>query len=462
MNTMLRNRRRLLILEQLEDRMVPASIYYDGSNLTISNPVSTPLQVTQNPSGTFTVTDGSSNNGTYRVSGSITINPSSHLIQVAVTLNNSSGSGTLPGSLTINGGNGNDTFAVNGTVGTEFIGGNLAINDGNGNQLTNIGTSAGLRVGGTTNLYGNYGNDTLNLGGGVGADTFSGNLNIHATQTIPIGNLNQAGFYTIKGGLTIDNVLKSGAAKIMSLGLGSFPTGVTVPGTLRLANTNSDTVSLGSDTVGALSINFGLNSSVTLTTSTTGTSVKGNAAIALGGTSTISIDGNAVINANSTAGNGLTLTMGAGINSYDLNNPFTVNGNVSISEPVSDTNGQMILLGATINPTSLTSTDGNLSVSLGSGNNTFTFSGSNVFGITYNSGIGDDSVTIASTLTNATRNMTFNFGGPRGTGSGSDTVDLGAVTMGRGNITVNFNAPANPNEVFIAPSGGSYSVTLNH
>ncbi len=123
---------RRLDLEALEDRWVPATIRFDGSNLTISNlnivGGASILKVIQQTNGSFQVTNNGATEGSYFVTGNLTINAGNAADSVSITLNNAAGAaGTLPGNLNVAAGNGNDTFTLTttGTGGT--IGGNVTI-----------------------------------------------------------------------------------------------------------------------------------------------------------------------------------------------------------------------------------------------------------------------------------------------------------------------------------------------
>jgi hypothetical protein len=211
---MAKQRRRTLTLERLEDRWVPSSIQYDGSNLTITNLTgSSPavggigggptLAVTQQSNGTFVVKVNSAvienplpgggkaggpfyldtttgvGNGNFFVTGNLNINAGGGNVVIQVTLDNASAnSGLLPGNLTINTGNGNDTVILTtissltdakSTGGT--IGGSLSVNFGSGadffeyepDKALSGGAAATdkLFIGGSVNISGVAGSGTL-------------------------------------------------------------------------------------------------------------------------------------------------------------------------------------------------------------------------------------------------------------------------------------------------------------
>jgi hypothetical protein len=430
-----------LAVEALEERWVPATISYNGSTLTISNPTvvsgSTNLQVSQQASGLFQVTDNGRNNGLYNPSN-IVIYGSNAPNRITGTLNDSAGHGVLRGSLSITGGNGNDTISVDGTVGTESILGGLSADGSNGNDDVAVGTVIGLQVRGTTQLSGGLGNDTVQLGGGASTTRFAGNLNLHSFQHMPLSTLGTN--YTLGAGLRIDEQLNPNTSSTKPFALNvTLPSGATVPGALQVfGGIFNGTVSLRNGTIGSLVTNLGQgNDSVNLTNET----VNGNAALTFGpGDSSVTINGGTVINAARRSGGSLALNMGDGGNTYNLG-PFIVYGNVTISTPANATTGQNITFAGTVNPSTVGGTDGNLSVNLGNGNNTFTFAGSLPFAGVFSydapppgghvTSTGNDTVVIdlhAGQLLNV--NLFFGYGNDQ-----LDWVGLGAGSAASGSVT---------------------------
>ncbi len=149
---------RRLNLEALEDRWVPATIRFDGSNLTISNlnivAGKSTLTVVQQPSGAFQVKDHGANDGTYFVRGNLTINGNNAADSVSITLDNTAG--TLPGNLYVTAGNGNSTVALTTTAASGVIAGNMTVNLGTGaDQVTAdplSGSGAKLTIGGSVSV----------------------------------------------------------------------------------------------------------------------------------------------------------------------------------------------------------------------------------------------------------------------------------------------------------------------
>src|SRR3974390_864592 len=101
-------------LEALEDRWVPATVRFDGANLYITNPFikagKSAVVVTESGPNTFAVTDDGQSNGSYLVTGNITIVGNNASDTVTVTPN---ASGIL-GNLSVRTGNGASSVSVNG------------------------------------------------------------------------------------------------------------------------------------------------------------------------------------------------------------------------------------------------------------------------------------------------------------------------------------------------------------
>ncbi len=176
------------ILESLESRVVPASVVYTGSLLTITMQRAF-LTVEEISLGTYQVKEGTSlftlqNVGTYRTNG-ITINGTNAADTITVTFLNAGG---LAGNLTINSGNGNDTVNIVGAATTATIRGSFLFDGGFGNDILNVGTNTKLSIRGTSSLNGNLGNDTLDIGTGAG-----GQVDLNVVNTNNIGNITLGG-----------------------------------------------------------------------------------------------------------------------------------------------------------------------------------------------------------------------------------------------------------------------------
>ncbi len=465
-------RRVLLTLEQLEDRWVPATVTYNGSTVTISNLAivggHTNLVVAQQSDGRFTITDSGHFNGTYSTSN-IVINGSNAPNNITVNVN----SHNLTGNLSINGGISSNTISVDSESGSpgEILG-SLSITDGNGNGSDSVGAAVGLMVGGSTQIYGGYGNDTVTLGGGTSPTKFKGNLGLHAISTTQLSNVISAlgTGYTLGAGLTIDEQISptSGATKFASVNVSPNP-GTTIPGALQVVDSfGNSTVTLNSATIGSLVTNLGQSGN---SVSLTGETVNGSAAITFGnGNNAITINGGTVINSSTKAGGYLKLNMGDGNNTCNLGvagGSFTVNGNVTITDPATAMNGQTIVFAGTVNAIMGGGVDGNLTVNLGNGNNNFTFQGTIANGGTFSydappagghvTTTGNDNVTVD--LTNDPLlfvNLNFGYGNATltWTTSSGPGVDFASGTVtgisgkqGTGAYTLNNSANVNTSGV---------------
>ncbi len=183
-----------LAIEVLESRLLPATIVYDGANLLISNPRvaggSSSVTVAQGTGDAFTVMDQTAYNGTFAVSGGLTIATNNAPAQVAV---HTTATGLL-GDLAITTGNGQSTVTVDGTAtgpnaGPGTVSGDTAITlGGNGGQV-NLGTVAGLNDAGLMTLQNNGGAPaTVVTGNATVASTFSGNLFAGNFSGVTLGN----------------------------------------------------------------------------------------------------------------------------------------------------------------------------------------------------------------------------------------------------------------------------------
>ena len=147
-------------LEVLEDRWAPATIAFINGLLQITGQTNT-LTITQNANNSFQVQDGAGSILTFKgVSSIIASTPNG-----SSTVNVNLGALTYTGSLQLKTGNGNNT--INLGLGAAAILGNVTILNGLGTQIENIG------------------GNSSGTGGGFGALTIGGNLQIVNTGTPP-------------------------------------------------------------------------------------------------------------------------------------------------------------------------------------------------------------------------------------------------------------------------------------
>ncbi|MFO0841637.1 MAG: hypothetical protein U0797_04445 [Gemmataceae bacterium] len=454
-------------LERLEDRSTPATVTLIGSTLTISNPrvvlPTTQLDIAQLGAGKFKVTENvTSNLGTYSNVSAIVINGSNSHDAINVTL------GAAPlflsGSLTINGGNGNDVVSVNGTG---EVRGNLSIDGGNGDDTVRVANATGLTVRGTTNLSGGLGTDAAQVAFG-GAAKFLGTLGFFGFNSFNYLIANT----TLGSGLTFSSRINptSGALKPVAISAGTGA--IAISGTFLVELSSAgDSINVNATSVGALAINMGGGTdSVTINTDVTR-----NAAVNFGkGDGTITVAGGADINTSLTAGLGLSLAMGDGVNTYNLNNAFVVNGNLAITTPATGLNNQTITVGGQVLKTSVTSGDGNLTINtgfgddvvtvntlvagnlvanLGQGNNGFTVNAAGSFAnLTFTAGDGNNTVNVAVPNPVGTHNLTLTFGG-----GGVNNVTLTGGASGGGTVTINWTDGI-VDDTLVSTLGAGYTI----
>jgi hypothetical protein len=200
----MKNRRGLLQLEGLTERIVPAvSIRSVDGDLVISgianvNAGSPTLWVTVSANNTVDIRDGGSNattggvpRGSYEVTGDLILNLSNRNDIVNIDFG---GAFTLDGGITANLNNGNDiiNFTNLGEL-DATISGDLTVDGGNGNDkftINNIADAADTiySVGGA-----------VSFNGGAGADTFEANKASTTSAT-------KSATLTIGNGLTLNRV----------------------------------------------------------------------------------------------------------------------------------------------------------------------------------------------------------------------------------------------------------------
>ena len=420
-------------LEALEDRWVPATIRFDGSNLTVSSPLITAgaskIQVIETATpGAFQVLDGVANNGTYAVTGNVTVLGNNAKDNVIFTVKT-----TLSGNLSVSTGNGVSSVTVDGTAATSSVAGNTRINMGLGVSKALVGTTNGLSNKGSLSVSSrSSGVNTVGIGGGANSTFVGGPLSITGFNSVTLGGANKDVF---AGGVNV-NVSNGSFSSITlvatSKDLGNF----TVQG-----GQGNTTVNVNAPVLGNASLNLGNGTnSVSLATSTIGslTYTGGNGSNTLatvGAAGTVTVLGNVALN------------WGNGANILGPTTALTVQGNMSVNIG----NGSLDAKTATFQAVVF----GNLNVNTGNGNSSFTFdgtAGASVGGpFNYTGGNGGNNVTV----NNATPNLiTLNvrFGNNTGTGAAatSNVFVIGAgatagtltglVSWGVPSLTINGNA----------------------
>jgi CheY-like chemotaxis protein len=158
---MKRQNRASLALERLEERRVPATIYFSKGGLFISNPTinagSTSLTISQVATNRFTVTDGASFNGTFSGVNHIDYTGTNFKDEVNFDLNRFK----CGGSALFKTGNGDDRLDVRAAGGS--LGGNLTALTGLGNDTVDLHFSGAgaIMIGGSFSVSDTDGSYTL-------------------------------------------------------------------------------------------------------------------------------------------------------------------------------------------------------------------------------------------------------------------------------------------------------------
>lgn len=176
----MKNRRGLLQLEGLTERIVPAvAIRAVDGDLVIRGIHNTgTLAISVSGPNEVTITDGGKPRGQYAVTGDLILNLSNRADTVTIDF---AATGTLDGGITANLGNGNDSLTITNSGDDDaVISGAIVVDGGNGNDsliITNDGTTSTLSIDGAVTFNGQAGSDTISING-TGA----------AIQPIEIGN----------------------------------------------------------------------------------------------------------------------------------------------------------------------------------------------------------------------------------------------------------------------------------
>ncbi len=396
------NTRKPLGLEELEDRWVPATVRFDGSNLFVSSPLVTAgksqISVIEQAGATpaFQVMDGTANNGSFTVTGNITVNGNNASDQIAVEMTNTG----LAGNVSVTTGNGTSSVTVDGTTGSgaAFIAGSVNVSMGTGSNSVWVGSKqpAGGVFSGTSNGLFIRGNVTLNSRSNSTSTAFvnnsgtpppwifSGNVSVSGFPTVNLGAKTQAN--VLAGNVTVNNTSNGqpGTITLASAILGNFSVNGSVGG--------STTVNINNNVLGQTSLNLGNGTnSVAL-----GGGTAGKQAVTLNNFSYNAGNGSNTFTANN--GNTATilgnanLNWGNGANGFGSSTGLTVNGNVFLN----DGNGGLNVATSTFQGNVF----GRFTVNAGNGNNLFTFDGTNGAAVggpfTYTAGNGGNSVTVTN------------------------------------------------------------------
>lgn len=456
----MKNRRGLLQLEGLTERIVPAvSIRAVDGDLIISGIANTTtgfqrLFLTVNADNTVQIRDGGTtgstgtDRGTYSVTGDLFLNLSNRKDSVIISMENGS---TLDGGIIANLGNGNDelTIQIPDDEASATIFGGVEVNGGNGNDKmvvfkldTDEDETETLTIQGGLSFNGGAGNDTANINQATDADpvVFGDSVTLTRVNTVNIGITDTV---TIHGTTTINNASDKLVTNTITVGT----TAVSIAGTLAITGgQGNDTVTLDTvsivDVVPAedevLEININLdrgNNSLTMDAVTFGmagtdadfayTGGKGTDEITFTGTNAISGDA--------------TFTLGNGVNELTTNadtafdSDVTITGGAVADTITLSTATILGLLTATLGNganelTSAGTIDGGLSYTGGSNVDTVTLSdGDNLAGdVSISTGAGADVVEISGTATVSLTSLTLDLG----IDSAADSLDYDSVFDG--------------------------------
>lgn len=444
----MRNRRGLLQLEGLTERIVPAvSIRaVDGDLLikgTPNNVGNTPtLAISVTADNVVSITDGSTNRGTYSVDGDLILNLSNRNDSVTITLSG----GDLEGGIIANLLNGNDSLKVTSTTAARTILGGITVDGGNGNDGVTVwsGNAGGLQIQGGITFNGGSGLDTATLNGtnAVGTLNLGNNQTLTRVNTVAIGTVDDV---SVSGSV----IINASTDKLIptNVTVGDATTAVSISGLINLTGTESnDTVSLTNvglvntvpssdeeDEVYEISINLGRSSA---------TAISGNVLniedVQFG-------DKNSKADFLYTGGKGKDEVNITGVTNFTGDARFTL-GDGANEFTVVDAAGDVAFEGD-ITITGGKSTDslqfdlavisGALSATLGEGNNDLASAGEIAGGFTYSGGAGADNIELTNcdelagtvTISLGGGSTSCEFSGTNGTTNmDSFTVDLGAST----------------------------------
>jgi len=192
----MKNRRGLLQLEGLTERIVPAvSIRAMDGDLVISgihNTGGQGLAISVSGPNEVTITDGTKARGQYAVSGDLILNLSNRADTVTIDF---AATGTLDGGITANLGNGNDSLTItNSGDDNAVISGAIVVDGGNGNDsliITNDGTTSTLSIDGAVTFNGQAGSDTISINGTAAAIqpiVIGNGLNLTRVNTVNVAS----------------------------------------------------------------------------------------------------------------------------------------------------------------------------------------------------------------------------------------------------------------------------------
>jgi hypothetical protein len=409
-----------LCIELLEDRYCPSlTVQFVSGTLVLSGtPAGTTELTITNSGGLFKVMDGSANLGTYAASN-ITLNLQHYNESITINL----GGGTLTGNLLMNLGLGNQGGGSNViTVDNGTINGSVTATGGSLDETLLLGTSGQgalpLHVRGAVQVTGHVGNILSSVALGEGSSV-GGNVTLTNEPAVGIGFNTGA---TIGGSLSV-NARLDGVSLDLSINSTSvINKGLSVVGT-PLSTGLGDAVAVsGSATIGGnTSVNLGDGLNLWFMGGTYGGNVtltggNGTAPIAGIPENTFELDdgsgGLAIIQGS------LTLTAGDSTTALLFAPGASVAGDMSLHLGNANNDLGNGAFGGTFDGT----VAGNINIVVGSGNNIATIGVAPGGKLNWQSGNGNDSVTLADETSpdNQVWNVNMRFG------TGNDTLALGA------------------------------------
>jgi hypothetical protein len=487
-------RKTRLVLEQLEDRLTPASfnLFYSGGNLTIMQSAALSgatdtLNITDNVTANMIVlTDAGAGGTTTDVPVAGVTNVTLNLLPNAVaattrTISYDLGAAGRAGNLTLNLSSGPQSLDINDNGGTGPVGGNLTVNAGPGSDTITAAASGTLSVGQSFNITLGSGTQTVTLGN----TAIGNNLNFNTTTAVDAislgGGPGQA--FTVAGNVNIFTGTGNNTLTMGFVGIGT----ATVSGNLYATGISFFSLGSGSAIVGNATFNAGVKP--LSYTFNTGSSVGGSVSISNQGgiplaSSSLSFAGtignNLAVSLGNTAGDSVSLTGAVGGN---MNVTGGSSGKtVSLSSTASVGKSFTALLGNGIAGANIVSITGgaqvgqNIYASLGNttnaGGNLLDLSGALVGGsVTVQGGSGADtykSSSSADTVNGPTfigGSVYMNLGAGPNSATVSGTVGGPSISYlsGPGNDTVLIDAASFASiyiNLFVASPGTTKSVTL--
>ncbi len=400
----MKNRRGLLQLEGLTERIVPAvAIRAIDGDLVIRGIHNTgTLAISVSGPNEVTITDGGKARGQYEVTGDLILNLSNRADTVTIDF---AATGTLDGGITANLGNGNDSLTItNSGGGNAVISGAITVDGGNGNDtvaIVNDGAASTLSIEGAVSFNGQAGRDTININGTKIATAPASSIEIGNGLSLTRVNVVDVANDTTNAGIDVtisgNVVINASSDKLIanSVAMGGTKGAVAVAGAFTVTGgQGSDTVTLEDVHVGdvvpaedeVIEVSFNLDRGANKLEFTdvemgiVGTDVD---FLYTGGTGGDIIDWSA--GGNSFSGD-VTLNLSNGTNTVDgdattdFDSDLTINGGKNGDAIDLDT-GDVL---------------GLLSLSLGAGTNSLDAGGALDGGLTYVGGANDDTVNLTA------------------------------------------------------------------